>query len=92
MLLQTVLQRHGEALGQASRSILKKETLTGDELKEFLKQHPPTESAEDEVRLHCVHSFHAKLGLPCSPLGVLYRAVAHCYHAMSITSCCERVS
>ena len=60
MLLQTVLQRHGEALGQASRSILKKETLTGDELEELMRQHPPT---GPEVRLRYLNNIcHVDLG------------------------------
>ena len=51
--LQNVIRQHSEALQQASQLILKKETLTGDELAGFMKQYPPTEPATSQVRLQC---------------------------------------
>lgn len=39
--LQAVLRQHADALRQAAMSILKSETLTGQELRDIIAQYPP---------------------------------------------------
>lgn len=46
-----VLRQNSEALKHASDSILTKETLTGDELADFMTQYPPQQPAETNVSL-----------------------------------------
>lgn len=47
--LQAVLRQHSDALRQATLSILKTETLTGQELKDIMAQHPPQDPPRGQV-------------------------------------------
>ena len=47
--LQAVLRQHSNALTQATLSILKTETLTGQELKDIMAQHPPQDPPHGQV-------------------------------------------
>lgn len=47
--LQAVLRQHSDALRQATLSILKTETLTGQELKDIMAQHPPQDPPHGQV-------------------------------------------
>ena len=44
-----MLRQHSDALTQATLSILKTETLTGQELKDIMAQHPPQDPPRSQV-------------------------------------------
>ena len=47
--LQAVLRQHADALRQAAMSILKSETLTGQELRDIIAQYPPQDPPRGRV-------------------------------------------
>lgn len=47
--LQAVLRQHSDALNQASLAILKSESLTGQELKDIMAQHPPQDPPPSDL-------------------------------------------
>ena len=50
-MLQKVLRRHSDALRQAALAILKTESLTGQEIKDIMAEHPPQDPPHMQVCL-----------------------------------------
>jgi len=50
-VLQKVLRRHSDALRQAALAILKTESLTGQEIRDIMAEHPPQDPPHMQVCL-----------------------------------------
>ncbi len=63
-MLQTVLRRHSDALRQAALAILKTESLTGQEIRDIMAEHPPQDLPHKQVCLAAMmQSFWYRLGV-----------------------------
>ena len=47
--MQAMLRQHSDALNQATETILKIESMTGQELKDIMAQHPPRDPPHNQV-------------------------------------------
>ncbi len=50
-MVQKVLRRHSDALRQAALAILKSESLTGQEIRDIMAEHPPHDPPHTQVCL-----------------------------------------
>ncbi len=50
-MVQKVLRRHSDALRQAALAILKTESLTGQEIRDIMAEHPPQDPPHKQVCL-----------------------------------------
>ena len=52
-LLQSILEAHRDALDAAADALMAKETLTGDEVLEIMRTHPPR-AVQEQAQLEAV--------------------------------------
>ena len=69
-VVQKMLRSHSDALRQAALTILKAESLTGQELKDIMAQHPPQDPPHRQVSMCTPHEDFAaycfwQMGFPC---------------------------